>query len=490
MEEKDDKYRVYLDGGVGQDPYDPQPLAHDPQLMGEVPFCLGIVGDFSGRGRRLKGGEDPDLARRPLRRVTPENVLNLAGLKPEIVLAGLPEGPPQLSFAFSTMDDFHPDRLYDRLDLFRNHRDARERLKAGGVGVEVEPEAPGSGLLDAILGETERETPKAGSDPDEDLDAFIRRVVRPHAVKAAPDHSERLEELDRQTSVLMRGLMRSPEFQELESLWRSVVFLLSMAEVSTDLRLYLIDVSEAELTADLLSTDEPTEWGFAHTVLGPISEKGEELRWGALLGAFEFGGEPHHVPLLQRIGLLAESGRVPWFAGAHSSLLGSRSLRDQPDPADWTEPLDPLWEELRNTPEAEWINLAFPGFLLRTPYGSGGRLTRRFGFGEEAVFPRDLLWGNPSILWGVVLAREFTRAGWHMRVAGRQTVSGIPLYPTVDGWATCVPVTLSITGASRAQEMGLNPVVAPRNEPEVHLQGPGSISTSEKGLGAWWRNHI
>ncbi len=488
MRENDDNNRVYLDGGVGQDPYHPQPMALDPQLMGEVPFCLGIVGDFSGRRSHLENGEDPDLARRPLRRVTPENVLELAGLSPEIVVAALPEGPPELSITFSTMEDFHPDRLYDRLDLFQRDRDARDRIKTGGETVDPEPPDPDSGLLDAVLGETELETPRKESEIDGELDAFIRRVVRPHVVRAAPDHSEQIRALDRQTGGLMKALMHAPEFRELESLWRSVVFLLSRVEVSTDLRVYLIDVSEAELVADLLSTDKPTEWGFAHTVLNPISEKGEELRWAALLGGFEFGRDPHQAPLLQRIGLLAESGQIPWFAGADPSLLGSRSLQDQPDPRDWTEPLDPLWEELREKPEAEWISLALPGFLLRPPYGPEGGKVKRFDFTEEATFPQDLLWGTPSVLWGVVLAREFALSGWDMQTGGRQTVSQIPLHASPDGWATCVQTNFSVTGASRAREMGLNPVVSPRNEPELHLHGLESISTSDKGLRAWWES--
>ena len=488
MRENDDNNRVYLDGGVGQDPYHPQPMAHDPQLMEEVPFCLGIVGDFSGRRSRLGIGEAPDLARRPLRRVTPENVLELAGLSPEIVVAGLPEGPPEPSITFSTMEDFHPDRLYDRLDLFQRHRDAGDRIRAGGETVDPESSESASGLLDAVLGETELETPRTGSEIDGDLDAFIRRVVKPHIVRKAPDQSAEIEELDRQTGGLMRALVHSPEFREVESLWRSVVFLLSRIEVGTNLRLYLIDVSEGELEADLLSTDDPTEWVFAHTVLNPISEKGEELRWAALLGTLNFGRDPHQVPLLQRIGLLAESGQIPWFAGADPSLLGSRSLQDQPEPRDWTEPFDPLWEELREKPEAEWISLALPGFLLRPPYGPEGGKTKRFDFSEEATFPEGLLWGHPSMLWGVVLAREFTRSGWDMRTGGRQTVSQIPLHATPDGWATCVQANLSITAASRTQEMGMVPVVAPRNEPEVHLHGLESISTSEKSLRAWWRS--
>jgi len=475
--------------------------------MGETPFCLGIVGDFSGRESRQDVGQHTDLARRPLRRVTPENVLNFTGLSPEILLQGLPEGPPELSVTFAAMEDFHPDRLYDRLEIFRPHREAKDRIKSGGDRAESDPGGPEvsgppiqekedalspseAGLLDAVLGETESETLPPGTDIDGALDAFIRRVVRPHVVRPTPDLSHQIEDLDRRSSTLMSGLTQAPEFRALESLWRSVVFLLSRIEVSTNLRVYLIDVSEAELASDLLTTDEPTEWGFAHTILNPLSEKGEALRWAALLGTVEFGRVSHHVPLLQRIGLLAELGDVPWFSGAHPSLLGSSSLQDHPDPKEWTAPLDPLWEELRKSPAAEWINLGLPVFLLRPPHRSAGRKVKRFDYIEEAPATQGLLWGNPSMLWGVVMGQRFTHAGWDMRMGGRQTVSEIPLHPTPDGWATCVRNPLSVTAVSRVREMGLSPVVASRNESEVQLHGPASISTPEKGLRAWWRNPL
>jgi len=325
---------------------------------------------------------------------------------------------------------------------------------------------------------------------DENLDAFIRRVVKPHRVGAAPDHSEALAGLDLQASHRMNALMSSPAFKELEALWRSVVFLLSRVEVSTNLRVYLIDVSERELTADLLSSDEPEDWGFAHTLLAPVSENGEELRWAGLLGAFQFGGHHHHIPILQRIGLLAESGGIPWFAGADSSLLGSPSVGEQPDPRDWDEPLDPLWEELRERPEAEYLNLTFPRFLLRNQYGIEGGRVKRFGFEETAASPLDLLWGNPCFLMGIVLAKAFAHSDWDMRIAEREPILQLPIHPTVDGWGASLEVTLSHSAASRVFEMGLSPLIASRGDPSAQLLGCRSVSIRNKHLKSWWKGPV
>jgi len=535
--------RVYLDGGLGQDLRDPRPDSVRLVPERETPFCLGIVGDFSGRGSRPEEDSHRDIPQRRLHRVTPDNLLTYAGLSPRIVVPGTEGLLPETEIRFSDLEDFHPDQLFRRLDVFRRLREAGERIRAGESPASIEPDPrhkepdpgsresdpssrepdpdsretdlgpgkpnagdPGSGeinpgeanLLDAVLGETERDTdrregksqasPPPGSPLNEDLDDFLRRIIEPHAVKPAPDQSELMEDLDREANRLMRAVMLDPAFRELESLWRGVVFLLSHIQVSTNLRVYLIDMSEGELVADLLSTDDPTEWGFAHPLLNPISETGEELRWTALLGCFRFGSDPLHAPLLQRIGLLCESGDVPWFAEADPALLGAASLKESPEPRDWEQNLDPLWEDLRERPEAKWVSLSLPGFLLRPPYGPGGKKVKGFPFRESADLDGPWLWGNPALLMAVALARDFARSGWGMRLSGRYSVSQLPTHATADDGVSCLQAHFSHSGAAGALDRGLNPVVGPRNEAEAHFAAPVAISGSGTVVRAWWRD--
>jgi type VI secretion system protein ImpC len=502
VSDDEDKYRVYFEAGSGQDLSDPRPL-EDP------PFCLGILGDFSGRGTRPARTEGENWASRPLIRVTPENVLSFGGLFPSAEVRGLPGTSSPVSIPFRQMEDFHPDGLFERLDLFEGLRRARSGILAGeedAEGVRKEagegrtPADPGKGrgaaehpggegLLDAILQETGEELLRDGSDLEGDLDAFIRRVVRPHAVRPGADRTDDLAALDREVGFLMRAVLHSPGLQSLESLWRSVVFLLSRLETTSRLRVYLVDVSREELAFDLLSTDEPTEWSLARTLLSPVSDRGEELRWAALLGAYEFGAHPEDVPLLQRIALLAETAEVPFVAAGDAVLAGCPSLHEAPDPRDWNAPVDDLWDPLRSSPEAEWVGLAIPSFLLRTPYGPGGSRTKTFAFEEAPSHPGGYLWGNPAILWGVLCARAFARTGWGgLRPEGHQGVEGLSMYVSSQGWGHSLESALSHSAASSLAEHGLMPVIGSRDESEVRFVRMGSVSRNGGAPRAWWRD--
>jgi type VI secretion system protein ImpC len=436
-------------------------------------------------------GRDVGWASGPLIRVTPENVLGFGGLSPRAEIRGLQGTASSLSVSFRTMEDFHPDSLFRRLDVFGALRMDREKTLAGEGRDERggEGEASGDGgLLDAVLGETNEELNRFGADLTDDLDGFIRRVVRPHAVRPPADRTEDLGRLDEEIGSLLRAVMHSPEFRSLESLWRSVIFLLSRIQTSSSLRVYLVDVSREELAQDLLATDEPTEWELPGLILNPVSDQGEELRWAALVGAYEFGAEPDDLALLQRIALLAETADVPFVAQGSPTLAGCRSLQETPDPRDWNQPVDGLWDALRSSPESGWIGLAAPGFLLRPAYGEEGGRAKIFSFKEAPAHPDGYLWGNPGVIWGILLARAFARTGWlDLHPESGQGVEGLPMYLTPHGMGHSLEVVLSHSGASALVDQGLMPLVGSRDEPDVRFARMLAASKDGHAPQAWWR---
>ena len=83
----------------------------------ETPFRIAVLGDFTGRANR--GNINPGLAGRKPVFVDRDNIDEiLARLNVGINLPILGKDSESVTIKFSEMEDFHPDRLYEKLDVF------------------------------------------------------------------------------------------------------------------------------------------------------------------------------------------------------------------------------------------------------------------------------------------------------------------------------------------------------------------------------------
>src|SRR5437016_1624572 len=127
---------VHLD--VGEDPRE-LPL-QEP----DMPFRILVAGNFSGGASRIR---KPVL----IDRDSFEEVLALYGPEMRLEFAEAP-----IPIRFSELDDFHPDRLYERLPPFQALRDMRQQLE-DGIVISAAPELgnlSGADLLSSMMGET------------------------------------------------------------------------------------------------------------------------------------------------------------------------------------------------------------------------------------------------------------------------------------------------------------------------------------------------
>ena len=105
---------------------EPQPSA-SPQP--EWPFHILILGDFSGRANcGLNNSRHTPLDFQPTL-VDRDNLDQVMGqFKVELHLPILGETGSHLSMKFCGLDDFHPDRIVERLDFFQAFMELRQRL--------------------------------------------------------------------------------------------------------------------------------------------------------------------------------------------------------------------------------------------------------------------------------------------------------------------------------------------------------------------------
>lgn len=502
MANRQNSYKVSLDVELGQGGTLGPPSP-------DTPFCLAILGDFTGtRSWGSEGGEGSFAARRPIL-VDVDNVHELAGLVPELRVSLEGGDGPAMRLSFRTLDDFHPDELYVRLPFFRALRETRRRLAdpttlsaalAEMVGDEDTPPDPAEpqrqvsvpeNFLDAVVAETAGDEPSTDEALRSGLGSFLRRIVRPHLVTGAdPRQAELLAEVDEAITAEMRRILHDPGFQGLEALWRAVFFLIAGIDSSVKLRVYLVDVSRDELAADLAQGSGPEATATYRVLTDPAGGLPEGARWAALVLAQTLDNED--VDLAFRLASVARRAAVPVFAGAGPSLVGLDRFEGELDFRSADELPGPAWRGFRESPVAGSLGLAAPRFLVRLPYGEDTDECEQFSF--EEVGPdwthENYLWANAAFLCALLLARSFSDSRWGLRPGQHRDVDALPLHLYEElGSAVakpCAEVLLRERDAERILESGVMPVLSWRDQDRVRLVRFQSVAEPLQPLAAWW----
>jgi type VI secretion system protein ImpC len=499
-------------GGAGP------PAIPDP----ETPFCIALIGDFSGRANR--GVCEPkSIASRPLTLVDRDN-FDQAFAKHGAEIQ-LPLGKSGRSrFRFAELDDFHPDRIFERAPIFQRLREVRTRLKdpasfaeaAAELGLvhnqeataepsQTRPSRPevasvsrlaSGSLLDEMIEQSETVTSDDRPRRADELQEFVRRVTQPHLVAAAdPRQADAIAVIDRATSAQMRALLHTQDFQALEAAWRAVFLLVRRIETSSQLKLYLIDVSKPELVRDLGSSDLRATGAYRLFVEKPAGAE----PWAVIAGNYTFGAGREDAELLARLAKLASAAGAPFVAGASPRLLGCESFATTPEVRDWRGLHDAdadadaaAWTALRGLPEARSVGLALPRFLLRLPYGTKTAPVEAFDFEEMPHGPahEDYLWGNPAFACALLLAQSFAEYGWEMGPRLISEVDGLPLhayeYDGESGLKPCAEALLTEDSAERILENGLMPLASLKGRDAIRLVRFQSIAAPLRTLIGRW----
>jgi type VI secretion system protein ImpC len=452
------------------------------RAIDEGTFVIAVLGDFAGRRAREAARPAVPLSRRPSWRIDRDDVdAVMARIGPTLHLEIVP-GESPVTLRFESLDDFHPDRLVQRVSALQQLLELREQTSPPRK--QSSPPAPrekdsraadaaaltlGSGsLLDRIVDNQvggDSAPMLSGAAAPDDLSDFVDRAVRGHVVPETPADAQALvQKIDGVIEATLRVVLHHPDFQALEALWRGVDFLVKRLDTDESLRILLIDVTKDELT---MAADAP----------------GGDGPWSLLVSTDTFG--PADIATLGRLAALARRLGAPLIAMADSRLGGTESLVQDPDPDDWTLPETDEWNALRRSEDAAFVSLMLPRFLLRLPYGKRtDPTTMKFeevddGPPEHASY----LWGASSIL-GALAIGESIAAG--EPPATQATVDRLPLHVyTADGEATakpCAEVLLSYDAVTRLLDRGLTPVASARDGDAIRIARLQSVASPARPL--------
>jgi len=497
-----------------------------------APFRIALLGDWSGRSNRGLLASGAELAHQRSMLVDCDNldeVMAQLGVRLSLFLGST--GNSSLTLDFNKLDHFHPDPISERSELFQALRETRAQLSDPKTLAQAaakvrswadlpEPEAAttepdpkqdlaaidakasGGNLLDQVLEMSDEQAApalRAAADtPSSDIRALVQEAVRPYLL---PDDSEQeplIAAVDRAMGEKMRTILHNPDFQALEAAWRALDFLVSGLETGTELKVYLLDISRAEMEADLLTDEEIHATGIYRLLVESTVETFGGQPWALLAGNYFFDFTLQDAALLERLSIVAKHARAPFVAAARSRVIGCESLSATPDTQDWKftsdAPTESAWETLRRLPTARYLGLALPRFLLRLPYGKETEPTEEFDFEEllHSAGPthESYLWANPVFAVALLLARAFLRSGWDLHPGELQEIEGLPIHVYEEGGEThikpCAEVLLTVRAAEKIIECGPMPLLTMKDTGTVCLGMLQSLALPATRLAGRW----
>jgi len=502
----------------------------------DVPFRVLLIGDWSGRANRRTQASIKELKTyRPLLvdRDNLDQLIAILGVRLNIPFT---RGEQSLAINFNQLDDFHPDRLFNRLEVFDLLRRTRAELASPATfsaavaslrkWEERQPsrvqlvsparpvrEAPTGNdpdhgnVLDRILEASQGNSPSVDADQDAlaaeaaaEVSSFAKAAADPYlSPNIEHDQDEMIEAVDVLISAVMNSVLHHEHFQALESAWRALDLMVSRLETGTNLKIYLLDLSREEFTADLKKDGD-----FRTTALYKllVDDAAGDLPWSVIGGNYTFESSPDDYRVIERISSISNAAGAPFIAGVTSDLLGCRSLAATPDPDDWQTPSDQAaeesWKTIRNLPGAAYVGLALPRFLLRLPYGKATEPTEDFDFEENGADEdhsqshESYLWANPAFAVVYLLARGFSEDGPAFRPSDHLEIEGLPMhvYQRDDGDAEIKPgaeVLLTLRAARRIIDRGLMPLLSIKDSDRIRLGMFQSIAGTAL-RGRWLKN--
>jgi len=442
-----------------------------PRPEPDTPFRILVVGDFTGGSGRARRAIEVD-------RDNFDGVM--ARLAPSLKLSF---GEVEVPVEFRELEDFHPDRLFERLSPFQALRGLRRRLADPSTFREaaaqmLPPETPrgpeaakasGADVLREMMGEAPQAQAASPAPARSDFDRMLADMVSKYTqAKPDPRQPELIAQTDAAITGEMREVLHHPDFQAIEAAWRGLHFLARRLETGEDLKIFMMDLPPEELfTAEgLASLRRVAVTEGAGTIGAPP--------WALIAGLYSFS--PGHEGVLAQIAAIARAAGAPFLSGLGPAVVG----------------LQGVFDELRGSAAARWVGLAMPRFLLRLPYGKNSDETETFAF-EEMPAPAEherYLWGNPAIACAYLLGESFSRYGWELRPGVLRDIDGLPLHLYQgDGeklLKPCAEILMTEEVAGLLLDRGFIPLASIKNTDTVHVVRFQSVAFPSAPLAGRW----
>lgn len=281
---------------------------------------------------------------------------------------------------------------------------------------------PDGDVLDSLLSMVDTSDKKTtgvgGSQEAKHIDTLLNAIAS--SGKSGPKIDKSvienfINELDNTLSSQISEILHHEKFQQLESAWRGLKFLVDRTDFQANIKMEILSAHKNELREAIYNQVFNPEYnGLSAT---PLS---------LMIGDYEFNSSPEDVELLWDIARISSGINVPFISSVEPEFFGVQTageisrlplLSGYMQKQEYTQ-----WNEFRGDEESQYIAIVLSRFLLRYPYGPDTIQVKEFNFVEQIRNSRDYLWGRGAFALGGAIVRSFAQDGWCVNITGSQSV--------------------------------------------------------------------
>jgi len=219
-----------------------------------------------------------------------------------------------------------------------------------------------------------------------------------------------LTEIDRRISAWLTAVLHAPPVQSIESIWRSVAFLVSRTEFRKGVRLALLHAPRADLMDR-----------FITLVIDPVFDEGADAPDLIVVDAM-FGNGAADTETLDELAQHAASLPAIALTGISPEFFGVKFAWQVPTLPSLINLLDQWqyakWKSLRDQLYARFLGVVFGRCLLRVPHGREKAGDLDFDYSETCVTDQDFVWAGGAIAAACAAAHSVAERGWPSAMAG------------------------------------------------------------------------
>jgi type VI secretion system protein ImpC len=302
---------------------------------------------------------------------------------------------------------------------------------------------------------------------------------------------EMIARIDEKLTAQMNEVLHAKEFQQIESAWRGLHYLVFNSETDATLKIRVMNVGKTELYRHFKNYPG-AKWDQSPIFKSIYEQEFGTLGgqpYGALVADYHFSHSPTDVSVMRDLSKIASAALAPLVTGADPNLLGMDSWRELMNPRDIGKLMDTpdyaAWKGLRDAVDSRYLALCMPRVLARLPYGAKSEPVAEFAF-EEDTDGHDGAkygWMNAAYAMAANINRAYKEYGWTVRIRGVQSggeVINLPTYtfPTDDGGVDLkCPTEIAITDRREAElsKAGLISIIHRKNTDKAAFIGAQSV---------------